>query len=377
MWNVRGLRVGALNSQRTGRVLQFGAFELRTDTGEMRKRGTKVRLQVRPLSLLQALLDRPGDLITRDELRGRLWSADTFVNFESTLNPAVNQLRLALGDSADRPCYVATVARSGYRFLAPVVENHVWPPEPEVCIAPPDPAPSEIQRRSRRMGRIAGIVIGLPALSVALFLAGRSPTPPPTFHQLTFRRTTIRNARFAPDEQSIIYGAQETPGTQELYLVSPFSPEARPLGFPNAALAAVSDSGELALLSGDAANNGSLMGKRIAGVDADQRLVVLPVDGGDPRVINGRFQGIVVRWTDSNRALLVQSGSVPAHLLLLELETGRTKPWKDLAPLSLSGVSTLWPAVVSQDEKTVVYSYQERLAELFVVKGWNEIAYLQ
>src|SRR5579871_6066129 len=108
--------------ERNGRVIQFGAFELETGSGEIRKHGTRVRLQGKPLQLLQALLERPGDVVTREELRDRLWAADTFVDFESGLNTAVNRLRLALGDSADHPRYIETLARSGYRFVGPVSE---------------------------------------------------------------------------------------------------------------------------------------------------------------------------------------------------------------------------------------------------------------
>jgi len=108
---------------RNGRVLQFGAFELKTGTGEIRKQGVRIRLQGKPLHLLEALLERPGSVVTREELRGRLWAAHTFVDFESGLNTAMNRLRLALGDSADSPRYVETLARSGYRFVAPVIES--------------------------------------------------------------------------------------------------------------------------------------------------------------------------------------------------------------------------------------------------------------
>jgi len=86
-----------MRDERNGRVLQFGAFELKTGTGEIRKNGTRIRLQGKPFHLLEALLERPGGVVTREELRDRLWAADTFVDFESGLNTAVNRLRLALG----------------------------------------------------------------------------------------------------------------------------------------------------------------------------------------------------------------------------------------------------------------------------------------
>src|SRR5579863_8345727 len=133
-----------MQNHRSGRVLQFGAFELKSDTGEMWKHGTRIRLQGKPLQLLQALLDRPGDVVTRDELRDRLWAADTFVDFESGLNTTVNRLRLALGDSADHPRYVETLARNGYRFVAPVSVNQAQPEEteaiPELVASPAAPA---------------------------------------------------------------------------------------------------------------------------------------------------------------------------------------------------------------------------------------------
>src|SRR5579862_478737 len=112
-----------MQNSRNGSVIRFGAFEFHPAAGELRKHGIKIRLQGKPLQLLQALLERPGEVVARDELRDRLWAADTFVDFESGLNSAVNRLRLALGDSADNPRYVETLARNGYRFMAPVSVN--------------------------------------------------------------------------------------------------------------------------------------------------------------------------------------------------------------------------------------------------------------
>jgi DNA-binding winged helix-turn-helix (wHTH) protein len=104
---------------RGDRVVRFGPFELCLDTGELRKLGIRVRLQGKPFHILSALLEEPGHVVTREELRSRLWPADTFVDFESGLNTAVNRLRVALGDSAENPIYIETLARLGYRFIAP------------------------------------------------------------------------------------------------------------------------------------------------------------------------------------------------------------------------------------------------------------------
>jgi cholera toxin transcriptional activator len=101
-------------------TLRFAVFEVDLAAGELRKNGTRIRLQEQPFQILAYLLDRPGEVVTREELRQNLWPADTFVDFDHSLNTAVNKLREALGDSASSPRYLETLARRGYRFLAPV-----------------------------------------------------------------------------------------------------------------------------------------------------------------------------------------------------------------------------------------------------------------
>jgi TolB-like protein len=100
---------------------RFGVYEVDFRTGELRKSGARIRIQTQPLSVLASLLERPGELVTRDELRFRLWTQDTFVDFEHGLNAAMTRLRQALGDHAAAPRYVETLSRTGYRFIAPVI----------------------------------------------------------------------------------------------------------------------------------------------------------------------------------------------------------------------------------------------------------------
>ncbi len=100
--------------------MRFGLFELDLTAGELRKNGAKLRLQEQPLQVLILLLQRAGDVVTREELRQKLWPSDTFVDFDHSLNTAVNKLRDTLGDSASSPRYIETLARRGYRFIAPV-----------------------------------------------------------------------------------------------------------------------------------------------------------------------------------------------------------------------------------------------------------------
>lgn len=101
-------------------TLRFGVFELDLRAGELRKQGLKVRLQERPLQILALLLENPGQVVTREELRQELWSADTFVDFDHSVNTAINKLREALGDSAENPHFIETLPRHGYRFIAAV-----------------------------------------------------------------------------------------------------------------------------------------------------------------------------------------------------------------------------------------------------------------
>jgi len=102
------------------RIARFGVFELDLGAGELRKSGVKLRLQGQPIQVLTLLLERAGDVVTREELRQKLWPSDTFVDFDHSVNTAINKVREALGDSASSPRYVETLARRGYRFIAPV-----------------------------------------------------------------------------------------------------------------------------------------------------------------------------------------------------------------------------------------------------------------
>ena len=107
-----------MESTSSGRRVRFGQFEIDEKTGELRKDGTKVRLQEQPLQILQILLEHPGELVAREELRKRVWPTDTFVDFDHGINNAVKRLREALGDAAETPRFVETLPRRGYRFIA-------------------------------------------------------------------------------------------------------------------------------------------------------------------------------------------------------------------------------------------------------------------
>lgn len=107
-------------SSSAARIARFGVFEADLSLGELRKSGRRVRLQEQPFQILVLLLERPGEIVPREEVRQKLWAADTFVDFDHSLNTAIKKVREALGDSASSPRYVETIARRGYRFLAAV-----------------------------------------------------------------------------------------------------------------------------------------------------------------------------------------------------------------------------------------------------------------
>lgn len=102
------------------RRVRFGTFELDVDVGQLLLDGRPVRLQPQPFKLLWLLANHPGQLVTREQIRGALWSGDTFIDFEQAVNFTIKQVRDALKDDADRPIYIQTVPKRGYRFIAPV-----------------------------------------------------------------------------------------------------------------------------------------------------------------------------------------------------------------------------------------------------------------
>jgi cholera toxin transcriptional activator len=118
-------------------IFRFGAYEADLSSGELRKSGLRLRVQEQPFQVLLLLLERPSEVVTREELRQKLWPADTFVDFDHSLNTVINKLREALSDSAANPRFIETLARRGYRFLAPVefVERHAVPGLPSVAPA--------------------------------------------------------------------------------------------------------------------------------------------------------------------------------------------------------------------------------------------------
>lgn len=247
------------------RVVRFGLFEFRTDTHELWKQGIRIRLQTKPAQILTALLDHPGELVTREELCHQLWPDGVFVDFESGLNTATNRLRTAIGDSAEQPRFIETLPRLGYRFICPIVEviresdtAPTLPPVQKTCftLGPVDAVPTSIRPVDARILpiRIYGAIGLLLATFAGLLVAGavysrsRSASGP-SFQPLTYRPVRVSSARFLPGSKSAIYtdvSATDMPDTISLSLDHA---NIQPHEIARGTLASVSRSGELALLT--------------------------------------------------------------------------------------------------------------------------------
>ena len=322
------------------RMLRFGAFELRLDTGELRKHGIRIRLQTQPFQVLRALLEQPGSVLTRDELRQRLWPGETFGDFESGLNTAINRLRLALGDSAEQPIYIETLARIGYRFIAPVhdrtLEGQAVPPGAQdsrvsPASAPPfevlEPTSPKAGERTSQLPLVLSAATSI-ALCCAIYLVWstrKTDSALPSYHQITFRRGIVNSARFAPSGE-IVYGAAWNGDADHLYMTDVTSPESRDLEFGPVRLAAVSRSAELAIF-----------GPPLVEFAISRELATVPLHGGSPRMVASNVEG--ADWAPDGKTLcLIRRTDAGASI---EFPPGRvlyrTSGWLSSARVSPSG----------------------------------------
>jgi len=191
--------------------IRFGAFEVDLRAGELRKNGIRLKLSGQPFQVLAILLERPGEVVTREELQKRLWP-DTFVDFEHNLNTAINKIREVLGDSAESPRFVETVPRRGYRFVAPVNGVAI---SPNVERAQSPELKQVSQGRRQQIATIAystgAIIVALSAV-LALVLQFRSRSSPITPRQRALTRITFDSglqigATWSPDGRLIAYSS--------------------------------------------------------------------------------------------------------------------------------------------------------------------------
>jgi DNA-binding winged helix-turn-helix (wHTH) protein len=257
-------------------TIRFGGFEADLLLGEVRKAGSRIKLQDQPFKVLEILLEHPGELVTREELQARIWPEESYGNFDHAVNVAVGKLRAALGDSAENPMFIETVPRRGYRFVACIEKDlaDTNPQRPAADLVRPNTTVSVFRRMIPVLLAIlvSGFLVGLGVLLGHRTAKGQ----PPDFQRLTFSRGTVYSARFAPDGHNVIYAASWNGGPTELFSSDPKMPGERSLGFPATQLLAVSTAGEMAVLQ--SVDDPSLFAAR-------GTLGQIPLTGGSPRLL--------------------------------------------------------------------------------------------
>ena len=192
------------------RIVRFATFELDLGTGELRKHGLRIKLQGQPIGVLGMLIERAGEVVTREELQKGLWPADTYVDFEHSLNAAVKRLRAALGDSADAPRFIETLPRQGYRFVAPLSYSEATQTAVTHTVEPSTVEPRAVEGqpvavlKNRRIGGVVVLVAAAVALSIGAIVRFQKTE--------RFWRNPIEGARFQ--------GVTDFDGTEQAAAVS-------------------------------------------------------------------------------------------------------------------------------------------------------------
>lgn len=353
-----------------GRSVRFGTFEADIRAGELRKHGLKVRLQEQPFQILVMLLERPGEVVTREEVRRRLWPVDTFVDFDHSLNSAIGKIRDALCDSADNPRFVQTLARRGYRFIAPVERIDPGTPQSATPIALTAVLPSlvttvvvpdsgDITRRAvestveavlevhraRTRWRKWALVLAGSTLLLAVFLLWPVKQPPPRvlgFTQITDdgRQKLISVELGSPllTDGSRLYFGELDSGRNILA-------QASNKGGETASLPSISPLSRLADISPD---RSKLLVAGFVGSEGDASLWVVPVPGSTPHRL-GDLIGHDGTWLPDGAHLVFARGR--------ELFLAATDGTGSRKLVTLPGVA-FWPRW-SPDGKTLRFTVND------------------
>ncbi|HTF45669.1 MAG TPA: winged helix-turn-helix domain-containing protein, partial [Terriglobales bacterium] len=285
------------------RTFQFGAYEVDQRSGELRKHGVKIRIQEQPFQILVLLLDRPGEIVGREEIRGKLWPENTFVDFDNAISSAVRKLREALSDSADNPRFIETLAKRGYRFIGPI-ETRL-------------PAPLAVPKRTRI--RVVPIAAGM-LLILGIAAWWLWPRPKPAAVQstplpLTAARGWERNPSFSPDGSQVAYAWDETGTGNNSHIYIKLVGSGRPVQLTQDA-------------KPDVVPSWSLDGRSIAFVrvlDQGSAIYLIPPVGGTERKLaEGYFYGSI-HWSPDGRFLAVadrKSANKPPSLYRMDAENG-------------------------------------------------------
>lgn len=298
-----------MSAERNGRLCyRFGAFTVHPDSLELRKNSTRLKLREQPFRILVMLLERPGDLVTREQLRGQLWPDRTFVEFDKSLNTAVNKLREVLCDSASDPRFVETVPRHGYRFVAPV-EKVVTAERPSAergvtdIRTEPEARPAGPRRRRALVAAIAiCLLLGVVAAATRLRRQTSTVSSGAQWTQLTALDSAVQPS-LSPDGrmlafirgQGMFYGRGEIyvkllPGGEPVQITHDELPKMRPVFSPD--------------------------GSRIAYTVVDKNFAwdtwIVPVLGGQPRLWLRNASGL--EWTSKGRLLFSEIRGSSLHM---------------------------------------------------------------
>jgi DNA-binding winged helix-turn-helix (wHTH) protein/Tol biopolymer transport system component len=362
-------------------IVRFGIFEADLLSGELRRNGSKVRLQEQPFQILSLLLRKPGEVVTREELRSNLWPAETFVDFDHGLNAAVKRLRDTLGDSAENPRFIATLARRGYRFIAPVEFDSVI-----------HSVPAESGKVSRRLGLAAVATVTVLAAGMAAgWHAGRNSAAAlrPVERRLTGnpQNDPVWTAAPSPDGKYVAFAdkagfflrilssnethALSAPDDLQTRNVTWFPdgsrilatrgkwPERKPSLWSFSPLGGspqkLADDADQAAVSPD--------GRRIVFARGDynrEELWLMDADGDHPRMLvatKGAEYGALIWTRDSQRVLFLRYVYRPAFnddsvsIVLCDPATGQTEIIVDN--------SRLWNALALTPDNRLIYSLGE------------------
>jgi Tol biopolymer transport system component/DNA-binding winged helix-turn-helix (wHTH) protein len=326
-------------------IFRFGPFEFDAHSGDLRKGPTLLKVPYQSIEILKALLEHPGELVTREQLRERLWPSDTFVDFEHSLNAAVRRIREALGDSADAPKYIETLPRRGYRFTAPVESVPQLPtahlPSPDLSAPAPSsasPQPDGIQRR--RLG-LAVAIIAILGLVLWIAWQSRSSFPTPRVPASSIAVTSFPGLEVDPDlspdgNQLVFAWQRDTEDNLNVYVMSVDGGDPRPL------------------TTNPANERGpawSPDGSRIAflrATSSGSAVVVVPALGGGERIVtetrvapeNGQFRSHGLSWTPDGKEIVIVDRGVSGMTTILScsIATGErrqlTRPAADYGDTS-------------------------------------------
>ncbi len=279
--------------------VRFGEFEADLIAGEVRRAGSRVKLQDQPFKILQILLENPGDVVSREELQSRIWPDDSYGDFDHAVNVAVGKLRTALGDSAENPLYIETLPRRGYRFVGAVESPAV---NTLVCGLRRDEAGLIVVPKAQSGFKGKGVLFGCVALiaCAGLLVAGvwlgrRSVKPlSPEIQRLSVMSGTVYSARFAPDGRNAIYAAAWEGAPVEMFSTDLKFHGSQSVSSKGTDLLAVSSAGEMAVLQ-------PAEPKFMTGMTGT--LGQMPLTGGSPRQIAENVEW--ADWSPDGKSLAV------------------------------------------------------------------------